>query len=94
MRVIGVKRQLTATEEVDRLVRPEQLLDVLPQMDFVALTWPLTKDTEGLIGLSELEAMKPSAYLIKLPVAGLSTSRHPSMPWSTEDRRRRSRLLL
>ena len=35
-------------------------------LDFVALTVPLTEATRGLIGTAELAAMKPSAWLINI----------------------------
>ena len=37
---------------------------LLPQADFVALTCPLTQETENIIDAATLAAMKPSAYLI------------------------------
>jgi phosphoglycerate dehydrogenase-like enzyme len=39
---------------------------VLPVADFVVLTVPLTPATRHLIGGPELEAMKPSAWLINI----------------------------
>jgi phosphoglycerate dehydrogenase-like enzyme len=39
---------------------------VLPLADFVALTCPLTPQTEGLINARAFAAMKPSAYLINV----------------------------
>jgi len=38
----------------------------LPRADFVALTCPLTKQTENLIDAQALRAMKPSAFLINV----------------------------
>jgi phosphoglycerate dehydrogenase-like enzyme len=38
----------------------------LPQADVVALTCPLTPQTERLIGAQALAAMKPSAFLINV----------------------------
>ncbi len=66
MQVIGIKRQSAPVPNVDRIVAPGALLDVLPQADFVALTCPLTRETEGMIGRAQLAAMKPSAYLINV----------------------------
>jgi D-2-hydroxyacid dehydrogenase (NADP+) len=67
MRVIGVRRSPgTGSEPVDRLVQPERFLEVLPEADFVALTSPLTPETEGLMGAAQLAAMKPSAHLINV----------------------------
>lgn len=66
MTVIGVKRDPVAVPGVTKMVTPAQLLDVLPQADFVALTCPLTPETEGLIGAAALAAMRPSAYLVNV----------------------------
>ncbi|HEV8675444.1 MAG TPA: D-glycerate dehydrogenase [Methylomirabilota bacterium] len=40
--------------------------DLLQEADFVILTVPLTPETRGLIGKTELALMKPSAYLINV----------------------------
>jgi D-2-hydroxyacid dehydrogenase (NADP+) len=67
MRVIGVKRSAgSGSEPVDEVVAPGRFLEVLRQADYVALTCPLTPETEGLIGEAELAAMRPSAYLINV----------------------------
>jgi len=42
------------------------LASFLPRADFVALTCPLTKQTENLIDAQALRAMKPSAVLINV----------------------------
>jgi phosphoglycerate dehydrogenase-like enzyme len=67
MRVIATKRNPAAGGQVaDTVVAPDRLLDVLPGADFVALTCPLTADTERLIGQQALAAMKPSAFLVNV----------------------------
>jgi phosphoglycerate dehydrogenase-like enzyme len=72
MRVLGVRRSATKLEAgVERMVGPEQLLDVLPQTDFVVLAVPFTPQTRGVIGETALRAMKPSAYLINIGRGGL-----------------------
>jgi D-2-hydroxyacid dehydrogenase (NADP+) len=66
MRVIGVRRRPGAEPNVERIVPPTELHAALAQADFVALTCPLTPETEGLIDAAALAAMKPSAYLINV----------------------------
>lgn len=67
LHVIGVKRDLSQSfTAVDELHSPADLRTLLPQADFVALTCPLTPETERLIDASALAAMKPSAYLINM----------------------------
>jgi len=68
MRVLGLKRSATRREKdvagIDELFPPSELLQMLPECDFVILTVPLSPETRGLIGETELKAMKPTAYII------------------------------
>src|SRR5882757_4188468 len=67
MRVIGTKRDPgTGGENADDVFSNGRLGEVLPLADFVALTCPLTPQTEGLINARAFAAMKPSAYLINV----------------------------
>ncbi len=67
MQVIGVKRDVSkGAGAANRVVAEGELLSVLPEADFVALTCPLTPTTENLIGAKALAAMKPSAYLVNV----------------------------
>jgi len=67
MRVIGVRRDPSkGAGAADQVIGEDELLSMLPQADFVALTCPLTPDTENLIDAKALAAMKPSAYLVNV----------------------------
>jgi D-2-hydroxyacid dehydrogenase (NADP+) len=44
----------------------DRLLELLAQADFVALTCPLTPQTELLFGAAAFAAMKPSAFLVNV----------------------------
>ncbi|AMJ62635.1 D-2-hydroxyacid dehydrogenase [Bosea sp. PAMC 26642] len=66
LRVIGVRRQPEPVAGIEAIVRPDQLHEVIAQADIVALTCPLTPETEGLIDARALAAMKPSAVLINV----------------------------
>jgi phosphoglycerate dehydrogenase-like enzyme len=67
MYVVGVKRDVGAgTGAADEIVPQSRLLAHLPDADFVALTCPLTPETERLIDARALAAMKPSAFLINV----------------------------
>ncbi|MBN1246661.1 MAG: D-2-hydroxyacid dehydrogenase [Anaerolineae bacterium] len=71
IRVIGVRRDpADAVQGVARMVGPDQLLDVLPEADFLVLTVPLTERTRGMIGETELRAMKPSAIIVNIGRGG------------------------
>ena len=49
-----------------RCTRWPSSAQLLPQADFVALTCPLTPETENLIDADALGRMKPSAYLVNV----------------------------
>jgi D-2-hydroxyacid dehydrogenase (NADP+) len=67
LRVIATKRDPSkGTEAADAVVADSRLREVLPQADIVALTCPLTPQTEKLIDAAALAAMKPSAYLVNV----------------------------
>lgn len=67
MRVVATKRNVsTGPGAADAVYPDSQLLELLPEADVVALTCPLTPQTQGLIGARALAAMKPSAFLINV----------------------------
>ena len=71
MRVLGIKRNTRShAETVDEVHPPDALLRLLPDVDFVALTCPLSEETRGVMGERAFEAMKPSAYLINVARGG------------------------
>jgi phosphoglycerate dehydrogenase-like enzyme len=71
MRVLATKRNpATAQGPADEVHTPDQLLALLPQADYVALTCPLTPETRNLIDGAALAAMQPSAYLINVARGG------------------------
>ena len=71
MRVLGVKRDTRAhPEAADEVHPPDALLRLLPEVDFVVLTCPLTQDTRGIMDTRALKAMKRSALLINVARGG------------------------
>lgn len=52
--------------ELDRVLGPDGLPELLAESDFVVLAAPLTPATENMIDASALEAMKPGAWLINI----------------------------
>jgi phosphoglycerate dehydrogenase-like enzyme len=64
--VIGLRRHPTGGEGVDAVHGIDALHRLLPTADFVALTCPLTKETENLIDAEALRHMQPTAYLINV----------------------------
>ncbi len=71
MRVIGVRRHSEqAVPGVEAIYPPGQLREILPEVDVVVLTVPLTPETRHMIGEADLRAMKPSAILINIGRGG------------------------
>ena len=67
MHVIGLRRDPAAGRgAADAVHRMDELGSLLPEADFVALTCPLTRETENLIDAKALGRMKPSAYLVNV----------------------------
>ncbi len=67
MRVFGIRRRPGFSSAwVDRMYRPENIMEMLPQIDWLVLTAPLTHETKGMIGERELQALKKSSYLINI----------------------------
>jgi phosphoglycerate dehydrogenase-like enzyme len=67
MRMIGVRRIPRLEPEVaDQVVGQADLAQALARADVVALTCPLTRETEGLISAPALTALKPGALLINV----------------------------
>jgi len=68
MRVIATRRNPSAPTPtyVDKLIHPENLKELLAESDFVVLTLPLTKETDGLISEKQLRSMKRTNYLINV----------------------------
>jgi phosphoglycerate dehydrogenase-like enzyme len=65
MRVIGIRRDpRSGAGHADAVHAMSELRILLPQADVVALTCPLTAETEKLIDADALSRMKPSAYLV------------------------------
>ena len=67
MRVVGLRRDPQAGRgAADAVHGMDQLKTLLPEADFVALTCPLTKETEHLIDAGALGRMKRSAHLVNV----------------------------
>jgi phosphoglycerate dehydrogenase-like enzyme len=67
MRVEGMRLHPAAGRgAADAVHATRELRSLLPKADFVALTCPLTRETENLIDAAALARMKPSAYLVNV----------------------------
>jgi D-2-hydroxyacid dehydrogenase (NADP+) len=67
MRVVGLRRNPAAGRgAADAVYTMGELKSLLPEADFVALTCPLTKETEKLVDAEALGCMKPSAHVVNV----------------------------
>jgi phosphoglycerate dehydrogenase-like enzyme len=67
MRVVGLRRDPPAGRgAADAVHTMSELKLLLPEADFVALTCPLTEETERLVDAQALGRMKPSAHLVNV----------------------------
>lgn len=67
MRVIGSRRSDKPNPDyIEHVGKPDELLDMLPEADVVAIAVPLTPETEGLFDERAFSAMKQGAYLINI----------------------------
>jgi glyoxylate/hydroxypyruvate reductase A len=69
LRIVAVRRTpgaLAGSPDVDVVHPPAGLRTLLRESDYVALIVPLTPETTGLLGKSDLAAMKPGAVLINV----------------------------
>jgi phosphoglycerate dehydrogenase-like enzyme len=67
MRVIGIRRDPAGgANGADAVYGTASLGEHLPEADIVALTCPLTPETEGLVGAEALRLMKPGAQLVNV----------------------------
>jgi phosphoglycerate dehydrogenase-like enzyme len=67
IRVIATKRDTsTGAGAADAAFPQDRLLELLPAADVIALTCPLTPETERLISVKAFAAMKPSAILVNV----------------------------
>jgi phosphoglycerate dehydrogenase-like enzyme len=66
MRVIGCKRAAKPCPQVDRLCPSTELRAMFAEADHAAIAAPLTPQTDGMVGLDALQALKPRAILVNV----------------------------
>jgi phosphoglycerate dehydrogenase-like enzyme len=68
MRVLALKRHTPASDDplIARFHKPEELLSMLAECDFVVVATPLTPETRHMIGDAAFAAMKPNAVVINI----------------------------
>ena len=71
MRIVYHNRSRRESAEQEFGARYVTLLELLAISDFVVLICPLSEETRGLIGRTELQRMKPTASLINIARGGI-----------------------
>lgn len=72
MRVVGTKRTPAGDfEGVDEVLEPEKLRAMLPEVDYLVLTVPLTPDTRELVHIDDIQLMKDGSYLVNIARAAM-----------------------
>lgn len=71
MRILGVEpmeieKEILAELGIESVVKPEQMNDILPDVDYLSIHVPLAEETRHLIDRKALELMKPSSILINV----------------------------
>ena len=67
MTVLGTRREPAKGGGVaDEIHADRDLMKLIPRADFVVLTTALTPETTGLIGATQLAAMKPTTFLVNV----------------------------
>ncbi|MEM7211399.1 MAG: D-2-hydroxyacid dehydrogenase [Pseudomonadota bacterium] len=71
MTVLGTRTRPQAMENIDEVHAADDLRDVLPRADFVAVATPLVPATRKLIDEAEIACMKPGAILADVSRGGV-----------------------
>ncbi|TFE02123.1 D-2-hydroxyacid dehydrogenase [Jeotgalibacillus salarius] len=66
MKVAGFRRSGKDEEYFDQMYKLDQLEAVLPDCDYVVITLPLTKETNGLFTAETFKCMKPDSFLVNI----------------------------
>lgn len=72
LRCLAVDPDVTgSTEHVERIVPPEQLLDVTKESDVIFVCCPKTAETTNMIGTDVFDAMPEAGYVINVTRGGI-----------------------
>jgi len=61
-----VRRSGGWDEYADKVLRPEEALEILPQTDYLVVTLPLTKETRGVIDRNILGRLRDGAVVVNV----------------------------
>jgi phosphoglycerate dehydrogenase-like enzyme len=66
MTVLGMRHSGQPEEYVDRMFKPNELEQLLPQCDYVVNTLPLTPDTYHFFGQHQFKLLKPTSFFVNI----------------------------
>ncbi len=66
MTILGLKRTPGPVEHVDRVFCPKDLDKMIPELDYIVVSLPLTSETYHLLGEKELRLLKKGAMLFNI----------------------------
>ncbi|ACB85899.1 D-2-hydroxyacid dehydrogenase [Natranaerobius thermophilus] len=66
MKVLATKETPRIFPHVDEIYSSDELDKILPEVDYLVLTVPLTEKTKNMIGEHELRQMKETAFLVNV----------------------------
>lgn len=67
MTVVGSRRDTSKTvEDVETLYTPDNLMPMMPRLDYLVLATPHTPETDGLITADHIRALKQGAVIINI----------------------------
>lgn len=67
MTVVGSRRDISKTvDSVDKLYSPDNLIEMMPHLDYLVLATPHTPETDGLITAECIRALKQGAVIINI----------------------------
>lgn len=72
MRVLGIRKTVQPTPNVDEVFAHDRLHELLGQSDFVVVTAPKTPETEGMLDEAAFRAMKTTAHCICFSRGGIA----------------------
>ncbi len=65
--VIAARNRITEVDPfVTEMIKPDSILEVLPSIDHLIVSAPLTAETRGMIGERELRALKSSSVVVNV----------------------------
>ena len=71
MTVIGLSSATRKLPGFDEMMSKDELMNVVPRLDYLVLLTPYTKETHHIIDAKMLAAMKPSAFVVNVARGGV-----------------------